>query len=249
MLEVAHLRKSFGALTVTNNVSLTVAKGERRVLLGPNGAGKTTLFNLLTGDLTADSGTVRLAGQEVTALPPNRRARLGLARSYQRNNLFDELTIRENFALAIATARGRAGRLFSDPLSDPEIGDAIAETAAKVGLTDLLDKTVAAASYGARRQLEVGLALAAKPSVLLMDEPTSGVGPEMIKGFHALLKSLPRDLTIIIIEHDMDLALDIADRVTVLNYGEVIFEGTPAQTRASGLVNEIYLGSWEPAHA
>jgi branched-chain amino acid transport system ATP-binding protein len=249
MLEVARLRKSFGALTVTNNVSLTVAKGERRVLLGPNGAGKTTLFNLLTGDLTADSGTVRLAGQDVTALPPNRRARLGLARSYQRNNLFDELTIRENFALAIATARGRSARLIADPLSDPEIGDAIAEAAARVGLADLLDRTVAAASYGARRQLEVGLALAARPSVLLMDEPTSGVGPEMIKGFHTLLTSLPRDLTIIIIEHDMDLALDIADRVTVLNYGEVIFEGTPAQTRASALVNEIYLGSWEPAHA
>jgi branched-chain amino acid transport system ATP-binding protein len=249
MLEAAGLHKSFGALKVTNDVSLRVEKGERRVLLGPNGAGKTTLFNILAGDIRPDAGTIRLANTDITAMPPERRVRLGLARSYQRNNLFDELTIRENLALAIATAAGKAGSIVADPLSDPQVQAAIAETAARVGLDGVLDTIVASASYGARRQLEVGLALAAKPTVLLMDEPTSGIGPEMAKSFHALLKSLPRELTVVIIEHDMDLALDVADRVTVLNYGQVVFEGTPAETRASDLVNEIYLGSWDTAHA
>lgn len=249
MLEVAGLHKSFGALKVTNGISLRVEKGERRVLLGPNGAGKTTLFNLLTGDIRPDAGSVRLAGVDITGLPPERRVRLGLSRSYQRNNLFDELTIRENFALAISNAAGRSASPFADPLSNARVGAAIVESAAKVGLDALLDTTVATASYGARRQLEVGLALAVKPSVLLMDEPTSGIGPEMVKGFHALMKSLPHDLTLVIIEHDMDLALDIADRVTVLNYGQVVFEGTPAETRASALVREIYLGSWDAADA
>lgn len=249
MLEAIGLNKSFGALPVTCNVSLKVEKGERRVILGPNGAGKTTLFNILAGELRPTSGAIRLSGQDITGLPVAARARLGLARSYQRNNLFDELTVRENFTLAIQTARKRGASLLRDTLADPEIADAITDVAARVALTELLDQPVAAISYGARRQLEVGLALAARPSVLLMDEPTSGVGPSLIKGFHALLKSLPRDLTMLIIEHDMDLALDVADRVTVLNYGEVIFEGTPAETRASALVNEIYLGNWDRAHA
>jgi branched-chain amino acid transport system ATP-binding protein len=249
MLEATGLHKSFGALKVTNGVSLRVEKGERRVLLGPNGAGKTTLFNILTGDIRPDAGSIRLAGADITALPPERRVRLGMSRSYQRNNLFDELTVRENFALAIATATGRAGSVLADPLSDPEIRAKIAKLAERVGLDAILDTKLAETSYGARRQLEVGLALASRPTVLLMDEPTSGIGPDMAKGFHALLKSLPRDLTIVIIEHDMDLALDVADRVTVLNYGQVVFEGTPAETRASALVNEIYLGSWDAAHA
>ena len=145
---------------------------------------------------------------------------------------------------AVATSNGAAKWLLRDTLADPGIAARIEETAARVALLDLLDRPVAAISYGARRQLEVGLALAARPRILLMDEPTSGVGPEMIKAFNRLLRSLPRDMTVLIIEHDMDLALDVADRVTVLNYGEVVFEGTPQETRRSSLVNEIYLGGW-----
>lgn len=244
MLETSALVKSFGNLKVTNNVSLKVEKGERRVILGPNGAGKTTLFNLLAGELKPSSGTIRLAGEDITALPPEARARRGIGRSYQKNNLFNELTVRENLALAAATALGKASSFGRDTLRDPEIAALIDDVASQVGLRDLLAYPVHSVSYGARRQLEVAVALATRPTVLLMDEPTSGVGPEMIKAVHHLLKSMPRELTMVIIEHDMDLAMDVADQVTVLNYGEVVFEGTPAETRQSDLVNEIYLGGW-----
>jgi ABC-type branched-subunit amino acid transport system ATPase component len=247
MLEVRNLKKSFGALTVTSDVSLSVAKGERRVILGPNGAGKTTLFNLLVGELTPDAGTIALGGADVTGSGVAERARLGLSRSYQKNTLFDGLTIRENLALAASVALGRASTLFADSLSERAVTETVAEVAAQVGLGDLLDAPVDAVSYGARRQLEVGVALATRPRVLLMDEPTSGVGPEMIRGFHRLLKSLPRDLAVVIIEHDMDLAFDVADSVTVLNYGQVVFDGDPDAARRSALLREIYLGSWEDA--
>lgn len=242
MLEASGLRKAFGQIHVTNDVSMSIEKGERRVVLGPNGAGKTTLFNILVGEITPSAGSIRLNGADVTRESVEARAKRGLARSYQKNNLFNDLTIRENLALAVATATGAAGWFGRDTLADREIRARIDDVARQVSLTELLDQPVDAVSYGARRQLEVGLALATNPSVLLMDEPTSGVGPEMIRAFHGLLKSLPSDLTVLIIEHDMDLAFDVADRVTVLNYGEVVFEGTPEETRASSLVNEIYLG-------
>jgi branched-chain amino acid transport system ATP-binding protein len=242
MLETERLSKSFGSLTAASNVSLRLEKGERRVVLGPNGAGKTTLFNLLAGELRPTSGHIRIGGVDVTGLTVDARARLGLARSYQKNNLFNELTVRENLALAVATATGASSWLLNDTLADREIAGTIAETAALTGLRDLLPMRVDRISYGARRQLEVALALATRPRILLMDEPTSGIGPAMIAAFHGLLKSLPRDLTILIIEHDMDLAFSVADRITVMNYGEVVFEGDAGATRASPLVNEIYLG-------
>lgn len=242
MLETERLSKSFGSVAAANNVSLRLEKGERRVVLGPNGAGKTTLFNLLAGELRPTSGHIRIAGVDVTSLAVDARARLGLARSYQKNNLFNELTVRENLALAVATATGASSWLLHDTLANPAIADRVTETAALTGLRDLLPMRVDRISYGARRQLEVALALATRPRILLMDEPTSGIGPAMIAAFHELLKSLPRDLTILIIEHDMDLAFSVADRITVMNYGEVVFEGDVAATRASPLVNEIYLG-------
>jgi branched-chain amino acid transport system ATP-binding protein len=242
MLETEKLSKNFGALTVTNNVSLRLEKGERRVVMGPNGAGKTTLFNLLAGELRPTSGQIRFDGADVTGLSVDARARLGLARSYQKNNLFDDLTVRENLALAVATATGASAWLLRDTLADREIAGTIGEVAAMTGFRDLLAMRVNRISYGARRQLEVALALAARPRMLLMDEPTSGIGPDLIKAFHRLLKSLPGELTILIIEHDMDLAFGVADRITVMNYGEVVFEGDVGATRASPLVNEIYLG-------
>ncbi len=245
MLEARSLNKSFGSLVVTKDVSFALEKGERRVVLGPNGAGKTTLFNILVGELPPSSGTVHLDGTDITGLAVDQRARRGLSRSYQKNNLFNELTIRDNLALAIATARGAAGWILRDTLGDKEIRAKIDDVARQVGLEDVLDVPVATASYGMRRQLEVGIALATEPSVLLMDEPTSGVGPGMIQAFNAMMKALPRDLTVLIIEHDMDLAFDVADRITVLNYGEVVFEGSPDETRGSQLVREIYLGEWD----
>lgn len=247
MLETRNLTKSFGAVHVTRSVSLKLERGERRVILGPNGAGKTTLFNLLVGELTPDGGSVHLAGEDVTALSVARRARRGLSRSYQKNTLFDGLTVEENLALAAAVPTGHATRLWSDSLRQPEIREIVAEVAEQVNLMPHLHAKVSEISYGVRRQLEVGVALATRPLVLLMDEPTSGVGPEMSKGFHDLLNNLPRDLTLLIIEHDMDLAFAVADTITVLNYGEVVFDGQPEEARGSKLLKDIYLGSWEDA--
>jgi ABC-type branched-subunit amino acid transport system ATPase component len=247
MLDVRTLKKSFGALCVTNDVSLTVAAGERRVILGPNGAGKTTMFNLLVGELTPTAGSIHLGGEDITRLGVAQRARRGLSRSYQKNTLFDGLTVRQNLALAASVALGKAALVPADSLADRAVAETVAEVAAQVGLTALLDAPIDAVSYGARRQLEVGIALATRPRVLLMDEPTSGVGPEMIGQFHRLLKTLPRELAVVIIEHDMDLAFDVADSVTVLNYGQVVFDGDPEAARRSDLLKEIYLGSWEDA--
>lgn len=247
MLETRSLSKSFGPIQVTRNVNLKLEKGERRVILGPNGAGKTTLFNQLVGELRPDSGTIHLDGADVTALRVADRARRGLSRSYQKNTLFDGLTIAENLGLATAVAMGKGQGLSSDPLQTAEVRETVREVAAMVDLAPHLDARVDAVSYGIRRQLEVGIALATRPKVILMDEPTSGVGPEMSKGFHRLLRALPRDLTILIIEHDMDLAFDVADTITVLNYGEVVFDGLPEAARGSRLLRDIYLGAWENA--
>lgn len=245
MLETRNLSKSFGGIKVVQNVSLKLEKGERRVILGPNGAGKTTLFNLLVGELQPSSGDILMEGSSITALSMSQRARKGLSRSYQKNNLFEDLTVRENLALAAAASQGKTSWLRRDSFRDAEVLRAVEETAEQVALSDLLDEPVKTASYGSRRQLEVGIALATRPKILLMDEPTSGVGPSMIERVHALLTSLPKDLTVLIIEHDMDLAFDIADQITVLNFGEVIFEGTPEETRANSTVKDIYLGEWQ----
>ncbi len=247
MLETRGLDKSFGAIHVTKSVDLKLAQGERRVLLGPNGAGKTTLFNQLVGEITPDTGQIFLAGEDVTGLSVHQRARRGLSRSYQKNTLFDGLTIAENLGLAAAVHTRNATRLWGDSLTRPEVRAVVDEVAEQVKLTPYLGARVNEVSYGVRRQLEVGVALATRPKVLLMDEPTSGVGPEMSHAFHDLLAGLPRDLTMLIIEHDMDLAFEVADTITVLNYGEVVFDGTPDAARGSELLRDIYLGSWEDA--
>ena len=245
MLEINNLHKSFGGLRVAKGIDLRLQRGERRVLLGPNGAGKTTLFNLITGTLKPTCGAIFLDGSDISGLSIERRVRRGLSRSYQKNNLFDQLTVRENLSLAVAGATHRAWSLYRDTHQSADLIEFVQHIAAQVGLLEILDLAVNQADYGSRRQLEVGLALATRPKVLLMDEPTSGIGPDRIRAFHALLQSFSRDLTMLIIEHDMDLAFDIADRISVLNYGAVVFEGTPAQTQASSLVQEIYLGAWD----
>lgn len=242
MLETRGLSKDFGGVQVVRNVSVSVRAGERRVILGPNGAGKTTLFALLTGELTPASGDILLEGRRVNGLSVHRRARAGMSRSYQKNNLFEDLTVRENLTLAAAAAQGKSAWIMKDSFLDAGVAQAAEETAERVRLADMLDAPVQEASYGARRQLEIGLALASKPRILLMDEPTSGVGPEMTGNFRRLLASLPEDLTVVIIEHDLDIAFDVADRITVLNFGEVVFEGAPDETRGNPAVREIYLG-------
>ncbi|MBW3098825.1 ABC transporter ATP-binding protein [Pseudohoeflea sp. DP4N28-3] len=245
MLEVRDLSKKFGGLEVSRGVSLDVAPGERRVLLGPNGAGKTTLFNLIAGTLKPDCGTIRLDGSDITGMTVNQRARRGLARSFQKNNLFEGLSVRDNLALAVATGEGRTGSLLACAHDSAATLTQLAEIAAQVGLSAHLDWPVAHCSYGVRRQLEIGLALATRPRLLLLDEPTSGIGPEGVAAFNALIASLPRHLAMIIIEHDLDLAFSIADRISVLSEGVVVFEGTPETTRHSRQVRELYLGAFD----
>lgn len=248
MLEVQNLCKSFGGIRVARGISFHLTPGECRVILGPNGAGKTTLFNLLVGVLRPTSGEMLLEGKSLNALSVAERAQIGLSRSYQKNNLFEDLTVRENLMLAATASQRKSAWMIRDSFRDRAVLETVAEVAEQVALTELLDAPVRSASYGNRRQLEVGLALATKPRILLMDEPTSGVGPSMIKSFHRLLHALPKELTVLIIEHDMDLAFDVADRITVLNFGEVVFEGTPEETRGNPVVRDIYLGDWQ-AHA
>lgn len=245
MLEVRNLSKSFSGLEVTRNVSFRLEPGERRVILGPNGAGKTTLFNLIAGALRPSAGDILLDGRSIRALSVAERARKGLARSYQKNHLFENLTVRENLLLAAAASQKKSAWMLRDSFRDQSVRDTVSEIAERLALSDHLDRPVQVVPYGTRRRLEVGLALSTRPRLLLMDEPTSGVGPSMIEGFHRLLEALPKDLIILIIEHDMDLAFAIADRITVLNFGEVVFEGTPDETRGSPIVRKIYLGDWE----
>ncbi len=242
MLEVAGLRKSFGSLLVTDDVSLSLSAGAREAVIGPNGAGKTTLFNLLSGELRADSGAIRLAGRDVTRLPPDRRVMAGLARSFQRNNLFLGMTVAESLATAVALRSGES-RVFWRPFAGARaMHERAAQLAESVGLADRLRTEVRHLSYGSQRQLEIALALAAQPRLLLLDEPTAGMSPEETKSMQRLIAGLPRDLTLLLIEHDMDVVFEMAERITVLDYGKVLVQGTPDEIRRSAVVKQIYLG-------
>ena len=242
MLRADSLYKNFGALEVTCDVSIDVPVGMRHAIIGPNGAGKTTLFNLLAGELAPGRGSIYLDERDVTSLPPNRRAQLGLSRSFQRSNVFSGLSVRENLLLADIAKSGR-GRIFWKRLDAERAPvESIERVAELVGLADLLDRRVSELPYGSIRQLEIGLALATKPRVLLLDEPTSGMSPGETERMLALVGELPRDLAVLIIEHDMDMVFETADRITVLNYGQVLMEGTPEEVRGSSVVRETYLG-------
>ena len=243
LLALEGVTRRFGALAAVNDVSLAVTARERRAIIGPNGAGKTTLFNLITGQLPPSAGRIVLGGQPITGLPPHVVARRGLARSFQRNNLFPRLPVRENLRLAAAAdgqgswnLLGRVGGLRA-PLGRAR------ETAEAVGLTERLDALAGQLSYGEQRQLEVGVALATAPRLLLLDEPTAGMSPEETLRMTRMLEGLPREVTLLIIEHDMDVVASLADRVTVLHYGEVLTEGSFAEVKADPRVYEVYLGS------
>ena len=243
LLALDRLSRSFGALSAVNGVSLEVAPRERRAIIGPNGAGKTTLFNLITGHLAPSGGRVLLGGMPITGLAPHALARRGLARSFQRNNLFPRLSVLENLRLA-AAADGRGSWSLLGSVSRLTAPLARArETAEAVGLAERLDVLAAALSYGEQRQLEVGLALATRPRLLLLDEPTAGMSPEETARMTRMLEGLPRELTLLIIEHDMDVVASLADRVTVLHYGEVLTEGTFDEVKADPRVYDVYLGA------
>jgi branched-chain amino acid transport system ATP-binding protein len=239
VIEVRELARSFGGVRALDGVTLTVEQGERRAVIGPNGAGKTTLFNVLSGELAPTAGTVNLEGEDVTRLRPWQRARRGVARMYQRNELFAPLSARENVALAIGARQGPYRPLGSPPRSEREAADAVLD---RVGLAGRERVPARALSHGERRQLELAVALAQWPRVLLLDEPTAGMSPGETGRITELIGGLARTLTILIVEHDMDVVFRLADRVSVLHEGRVIADGTAADVRGDVRVNEVYLG-------
>ena len=241
-LEVASLNKRFGGLPATKNVSITVMPGERRLIIGPNGAGKTTLFNLVTGDLTADSGSIKLFGQELTGMRTPDRVHLGLARTYQILTLFPRESLLHNVVLSLLGLNRLRWNPWAVLTSHRALYDAAREALARVGLADSAERVVAETSYGERRRLEFAMALAQKPKVLLLDEPLAGLSQGERQTVRALLDKIPREVTIVMIEHDMDTALGFAERITVLHYGEVIVEGTRAEVVADPRTREVYLG-------
>jgi branched-chain amino acid transport system ATP-binding protein len=241
-LEVDSLAKVFGGLRAVDGVTLHVAPGERRALIGPNGAGKTTLFHCVTGTLRASSGQVRLFGDDVTTLPEYRRTARGVGRTFQITNVFADLTLGENLALAIV-GTDRRKWICHRPLSGfADIGAKALAGLDAVGLKDRVHDPVRLLSYGERRQLELALALATGPRVLFLDEPCAGLSPSERTRIFNMIKALPRDITLVMIEHDMDVALGLADRVTVMNRGRVMAEGTPVEVQSNAQVRDVYFG-------
>ncbi len=241
-LSVTGIVKNFGGLTVLNGVSLSVAPGERRAIIGPNGAGKTTLFNVISGELRATRGTVGLDGRDVTQLPPQARANLGLGRTFQRNNLFLSLSALENVRLAVQHHRRIAGHFFRAADSFEGVRREALVMLERVGLAEAADRHAGNLSYGQQRALEVALALATEPQLLLLDEPTAGMSPAETGEMARLIGALPRSLTLLIVEHDMDVVFSLADNITVLHYGEVLADGLPEAVRENPTVQQIYLG-------
>jgi branched-chain amino acid transport system ATP-binding protein len=249
VIECRNVQMRFGALAALAGVTLTVVEGERRAVIGPNGAGKTTLFHIISGELRPTAGTVRLLGTDVTGVPPHVRARMGLGRTFQRNNLFTRLTVWENVRLAVQVRLGLGAQALRSAEAYPEVTQEADRLLALVGLGDRRGQTVAELSYGEQRQLEVALALATRPRVLLLDEPTAGTSPAETARLVALLAGLPRQITLCIIEHDMDVVAALADNITVMHYGQVLADGPAAAVRADPRVQAVYLGTGEDGDA
>jgi len=241
-LAVSSLCKSFGGLQVTRNVNLSVEPGERRLIIGPNGAGKTTLFNLITGEIKPDSGTVALFGREITRLPSRRRAHLGMARTYQIITLFPQDTIVRNVALALLGLSSLRWNPLIDLGRQRDLNERAGEALARVGLDRIAHRPLSDTSYGERRRVEIAMALAQNPRVLLLDEPFAGLSIDERRDIRQLLSTIPAETTVVMIEHNMDVALDYADRITLLHFGEVIVEGSRAEVVADARTREVYLG-------
>ena len=241
-LRLEGVTKDFGGLRAVDRVTLRVAPGERRAIIGPNGAGKTTLFNLITGELPVTEGRIYLFGHDITELPPHRRIALGLGRTYQITNIFPRLSVEKNVLLA---AQGLSSVKFAPFQPLPERGDIrerVERALEAVGLQHARSTPARELSHGEQRQLELALALAGSPKVLLLDEPAAGLASAERAMMARLIQSLPRTLTIVLIEHDMDLALGLVDKVTVLHFGQVLAEDVPERIRQNATVQEVYLG-------
>jgi ABC-type branched-subunit amino acid transport system ATPase component len=242
-LETRELTCRFGGLIATDNVSLKLAPGARHALIGPNGAGKTTLVNLLTGMIRPTSGQVLLGGADVTALSANVRARRGLSRTFQVNQLFPGMTPAEQLCLAVGERLGKGGNWLGIAGADNAIGSEVETLLRRFGLLGVMDQPVRQLAYGRQRLLEIALALACRPRVLLLDEPAAGVPEGERADILAALAALPADVTILLIEHDMDLVFRFAQRISVLVAGRLLMEGSPAEVTADARVREVYLGA------
>jgi branched-chain amino acid transport system ATP-binding protein len=242
-LSLSNVSKAFGGLRAVEGVSLQVAPGERRAIIGPNGAGKTTLFHLISGELPPTEGRITLFGRDITRLAPHRRVALGLARTYQITNLFPRLTVSENCLLAVQALTPVKLHLHRPIAHYPELFQRVGAVLEAVGLADKAEETVRTLSHGEQRQLEVALALAGTPKLLLLDEPTAGLSPAESQMMTALLKKLDPSMTVLVIEHDMDVAFELTNRITVLHFGKVVADGLADEVKANPLVQEIYLGA------
>jgi branched-chain amino acid transport system ATP-binding protein len=241
-LTIKKLCKSFGGLHVTTNVDLNVEPGERRLIIGPNGAGKTTLFNLITGELTPDSGAIELFGQDITHVPSRRRAHLGMARTYQIITLFARDTIIHNVTLALLGLSPSRRNPVIDLRRQGHFVEDAQQALERVGLGHIANRPLAQTSYGERRRVEIAMALTQNPKVLLLDEPFAGLSIDERRDVHQLLLAIPRNVTIVMIEHNMDVALEFAQHITLLHFGEVIVEGNRAEVVADPRTREVYLG-------
>jgi branched-chain amino acid transport system ATP-binding protein len=242
VLEVKNLEKSFGALKATNGASLDLRPGEIHALIGPNGAGKSTLINQISGALAPDSGAIRFLGTDVTALDTARRARMGLARSFQISSLAQEFSALRNVMLAVQARQGTSLRFFRSVAHDTSLTEPAMHMLSRVGLADRANVTAAALSHGERRQLEIAMALAMEPKAFLLDEPMAGMGPEGSKALTGFLDELRREAPILLVEHDMDAVFALADRVSVLVYGRIIATGSVSEIRSDPEVRRAYLG-------
>jgi branched-chain amino acid transport system ATP-binding protein len=242
-LVAEHVSIQFGGVKAVKDVSFTMHAGERRALIGPNGAGKTTLFNLMSGQLTPSAGRILLFGQDVTRMPPFRRAALGLARTFQITNLFPHLTVAENLHLAVQALQPKKYAMHRPLTSYADVMSRTDQLLKEWRLWDRRDELTRNMSYGDQRELEILMALAPRPRLLLLDEPTAGLSASETRLVEGIVRALPRDVTILLIEHDLDIAFNLADRVTVLNFGEILVDGSPAEVRKDPRVGQIYVGS------
>ncbi len=247
VLSAQGLVKRFGGITATNNVTLNLHQGARHALIGPNGAGKTTLINLLTGVLPPSEGRIMLEGQDISNLPPHLRVRRGMVRTFQINQLFDSMTPRETLALVVSQQRGLGGKWWQALGAQPQVNRRCDELLEQFHLTSVMHQTTHVMAYGKRRLLEIAIALACEPRVLLLDEPVAGVPAGEREELLQTVAALPADVSILLIEHDMDLVFSFANRMTVLVNGTVLTEGTPDEIANDPQVKEVYLGHGEGA--